>query len=106
MNYDMTHPCDVCPFLIGSNFAWLRLREFSKGEFPCHKFCPQNEDGEFVARNDNTPHCAGALIFLEHRNEPHQMMRISERLDMYDFKKLDMDARVITTPSDCKRRKA
>ena len=39
-------------------------------------------------------HCAGALILLEKLNLPSQMMRIAERLGMYDRRKLDMLAPV------------
>lgn len=95
MNYDMTKPCDECPFLKGSGFKLARLRQHASGEFPCHKACKVDDDsGNFVARNDKTPHCAGALIFLEKRNQPHQMMRICERIGMYDRTKLDMSAEV------------
>lgn len=94
MKYTMTEPCDACPFLKGSRFKVARLKEFASGEFPCHKACDLNEDDEYVARNDKTPHCAGALIFNEKRGTPNQMMRICERLGMYDRTKLNMKASV------------
>ena len=76
------------------------------GEFPCHKACDLNKQDEFKEKkNGKTPHCAGALIFLEKREEPHQMMRIAERLGMYDHTKLNMKARVVTRPGDCRRTK-
>jgi hypothetical protein len=58
------------------------------------------ETGNLEARYDKTPHCAGALIFLEKREEPHQMMRICERLGMYDRTKLNMNANVGSEPAD------
>jgi len=68
----------------------------ASGEFACHKACKvDEEEGEFVPRNDKTPHCAGALIYLEKRERPHQMMRICERLGLYDRSKLNMKARVV-----------
>lgn len=92
----MTEPCNECPFLRGSGFEVSRLEEFASGEFPCHKACKvDDETGEFHARNDKTPHCAGALIFNEKRERPHQMMRICERLGFYDHTKLNMDAPVM-----------
>jgi hypothetical protein len=94
MNYSMTKPCDACPFLVGSGFTLAQLRRYTTGEFPCHKACKLNDADEFVQRNEKTPHCAGALIYLEKRNAPHQMMRICERLGMYDASKLDMNAEV------------
>ena len=103
MNYTMTDPCDACPFLKGSGFTWAALLAHSSGEFACHKTCKLDEDeGEFVPRNANTPHCAGALIFLEKREAPHQMMRICERLGMYDATKLNMKAPVVSRPADCR----
>ena len=66
----------------------------AKGEFACHKTCDQDEEtGDYVPNKDSH-HCVGALIFLEKQNAPHQMMRICERLGLYDRTKLDMDAPV------------
>lgn len=104
MKYNMTEPCDACPFLKGSGFALQRLIEHASGDFPCHKACEvEEETGNFVARNDKTPHCAGALIFNEKRNQPHQMMRIAERMGLYDRSKLNMQAPVGTTVPHFKR---
>ena len=75
-------------------FTLKRLREFASGEFPCHQTADaDNEDSEYRA-TDKSIHCAGALIFNEKRNTPHQMMRISERFGGYDLRKLNMDAPV------------
>ncbi len=104
MKYTMTTPCPACPFLKGSGFTLKSLIAHASGEFPCHKACVVDEDsGCDEPRSDKTPHCAGALIFLEKRNEPHQMMRICERLGMYDRTKLNMDAPVGTTAADFRR---
>ena len=92
----MTSPCDQCPFLntpqMKRGFSLSRLRAFAGGEFPCHQTA-DGESGEYVA-TDKSVHCAGALIFNEKRETPHQMMRICERLGFYDMTKLDMDADV------------
>lgn len=92
----MTDPCDACPFLdneqMRRRFTVKRLREFASGEFPCHQTA-NGDSGEFKA-TEKSIHCAGALIFNEKRNQPHQMMRICERIGMYDMKKLNMDASV------------
>lgn len=98
MNYTMTKPCKECPFLIGSGFRPQALREHASGSFGCHKACDVDESeqlgiSQFVP-NAKTPHCAGALIALEKAGKPHQMMRIAERLGMYDPTKLDMSAPV------------
>ncbi len=105
MHYRMTEPCDECPYLIGSGFTWKSLTEHASGEFACHKACELDEDGHYVARNEKTPHCAGALISLELQNRPHQMMRICERLGLYDRTKLNMDAPVAYLPKHCRRRR-
>lgn len=101
MKYTQTEPCLECPFLdtpkIKRAFTMNRLREFASGEFPCHKSAEivETDDGfsEFQPTRDSV-HCAGALIFLEKRNHPHQMMRICERLGKYDRRKLNMEAKV------------
>lgn len=104
MHYKMKAPCDACPFRKGSGFAYRRLLEFSSGEFPCHKASAlvENAEGinEYVSKGEKTPHCAGALIFNEKRERPHQMMRISERLGFYDMRELEMDSDVGVEPED------
>lgn len=101
MKYTLTTPSDQRPFLKGSGFTFDRLHEHASGEFPCHKACKvDDETGNFVPRGDKTPHCAGALIFLELQDAPHQMMRICERLGLYDREKLDMSAPVGSCKQD------
>lgn len=99
MKYTQTTPCSECPFLkkFKRSFTSKKLQGFASGEFPCHKSAEVDETeegfGEFVATEDSA-HCAGALIYLEKRDAPHQMMRICERLRLYDRTKLDMEADV------------
>lgn len=108
MNYKMTEPCNECPFLKGSGFTWKSLTAHASGEFACHKTCDlteQDDSDVFLPKtNGKSLHCAGALIFLERLNKPHQMMRICERIGMYDRRKLNMDAPVVEKPSDCRAR--
>lgn len=104
MNYAMTNPCDQCPFLRDSGFTFGSLLAHARGPFPCHKTCELKGD-TFVERNDNTPHCAGALIFNELRRRPHQVMRIVERLGFYDRTKLNMKANVGSSSKDYRREK-
>lgn len=106
MRYNMTSPCNACPFLKGSGFTLKSLLAHASGEFACHKACDLSDEGAFEARSDKTPHCAGALIFLELRGQPHQMMRICERLGMYDRSKLNMESPVGVTAADFRRAKA
>jgi hypothetical protein len=90
MNYGMREPCKECPFLIGSGFTYASLVRHSSGEFGCHKACNLDEETSTYEPHKKTPHCAGALIFLEKQDRPHQMMRICERLGLYDRTKLNM----------------
>ena len=58
-----------------------------RGEFPCHKTTREDEDGD-LEEGPKSSHCAGALLFSEKNDAPTQMMRICERLGMYDRTKL------------------
>ena len=93
MKYTMTTPCDACPFTM-KGFSLRSLKTHASGEFACHQTCEVDEDTGNYEPDDNSVHCAGALIFLEKRNIPHQMMRICERLGKYDASKLNMKAKV------------
>lgn len=102
MDFTMKTPCPNCPFrtdingyLTGARIEGIIDELFSGKSFTCHKTTvpSDNEDGEQVD-GPNAQHCAGALIFLEHQDAPNQMMRIAERLGMYDRNKLDMAAPV------------
>jgi len=69
-------------------------RRLAAGAFCCHKTGESNDETGGIEPTEKSQHCAGALIFLEHIGQPHQMMRICERLGMYDASKLDMGAPV------------
>jgi hypothetical protein len=103
MNYTMTKPCPECPFRRdGKGSTPVRLMSGrvdevagimlgGRGDFPCHKTtvpCEDDEEGGRRATADSV-HCAGALIFAEKNGTSSQMMRIAERLQMYDATKLD-----------------
>jgi len=93
----MTSPCNQCPFLntpqMKRGFKLARLREFAANEFPCHQTADaDNEESEYRATGKSI-HCAGALI-NERRGIANQMMRICERIGLYDAGKLDTEANV------------
>jgi hypothetical protein len=102
--YKLTKPCATCPFRkdIRPFVRPDRVTEIEKtlvhSEFHCHNTIDYSNhdvddegDGPFDHGPDAT-HCAGALILLEKLERPSQMMRIAERLGMYDSSKLDMTA--------------
>ena len=105
MAYGLITPCANCPFRtdVKPYITVARVREIltSEGEFHCHKTIEVGEHideedetwGE-VVNDKNAQVCAGFLICLEHDETPNQMMRIAERLGMYDARKLKMDAPV------------
>lgn len=105
MKYTMTTPCKECPFLRDSGFTFHSLVAHASGEFGCHKACELSEESGVYEPKENTPHCAGALIFNEKRNQCHQMMRIAERLRIYDYRKLDMSANVGSTTREYRKGK-
>lgn len=97
MKYTMTNPCNLCPFRNDDKRLTVDpdvVRGFAHGEFPCHQTAEYDEDGDGFVGGPDSQHCGGALIFHEHMEWPHQMMRIAERLGMYDRRKLNMDAPV------------
>lgn len=100
--YGMTTPCACCPFRsdIAAYLTEERVREIEaslvSASFPCHKTTEHDDDGDCRWTGDEI-HCAGALIILEKSGRSSQMMRIAERVGMYDRRKLNMAAPVFDT---------
>ena len=103
MNFNLINPCKDCPFRTDkpNQQHWLgeaRAEEICQSlinkqqTFQCHK--------TLDLPKDKHQHCAGAMIMLEHIQKPNQMMRIAERLGMYDHTKVNMNAPVFTNPED------
>lgn len=110
--YDLVKPCTHCPFrndiepyLRKAGVRAMR-KLLDRGEFYCHETTSKedNEDdenpSEFCRPDADAKHCAGALILLEKEEAPSQMMRICERISMYDPTALDMDAPVYESWDD------
>ena len=97
MNYDLAKPCAKCPFRtdVAPYITQGRVRQILTGgaDFACHATVKYDNDGDGVITR-KSQHCAGVLIILEKENRPHQMMRICERIGLYDRTKLDMVAPV------------
>lgn len=107
MKYDMVRPCahcpfrnDIRPFLTQASAARIARSLLSDKTFSCHETInyeamdDDDEDCGWHVPGPNERHCAGAMIILERQDNPNQMMRIAERLGMYDRTKLDMEAPV------------
>lgn len=109
MDYTLKKPCPHCPFRtdIKPFITPERAEEICDSllygqDFPCHKTTvhdEDDEDGGLVANSDSKM-CAGAMIMLEHMDQPTQMMRISERFGHYDRTKLEMDSPVYQDTED------
>lgn len=102
MEYNLTEPCRDCPFRNDRGHAFFMNRDRAEDivegiltgpGFPCHKTATWDDEGEQVLRK-HSQHCAGALIMCENEGTASQMMRIAERIGVYDHQKLNMDAPV------------
>ncbi len=112
--YRLTRPCKTCPF-IRANLTPLRPgrvaeieRLTERGAFTCHATTipdpdPDPEDAGNRVDGLKARHCAGLMIVREKLARPSQMMRIAERLGMYDPSKLDMKADVYDTFAEMRR---
>lgn len=110
IGYSLKTPCANCPFRtdVKPYITAGRVRDIltAPGEFYCHKTIkPQAGDGDDgddgdVVDDSRAVVCAGFLIVLENEGVPNQMMRIAERLGLYDPSKLKMDAPVYGSVDD------
>lgn len=103
MKYELKKPCDLCPFRNDDKrlkVSSTRLQEMASGGFCCHKTAALDEETGEYTPTQKSQHCAGALVMLEKMNAPHQMMRIAERLGIYDRTKLDMTSPVFGSFSE------
>ena len=104
MKMTMTKPCELCPFRTdlqsGPYLRRARAQGIAdalvRGTFACHETTGVKGDSP----EGGEQHCAGALIMLEHAEQPSQLMRIFERVGAYDRTKLDMSAPVFTDPGE------
>lgn len=114
--YTLKSPCANCPFRSDKPFhldsdrvkeiadSLRDLPEAPGGTFYCHttvdygsRVGEQVQDAEDDAEADafdgritsRSRACAGALATLEKEQRPNQIMRIAERLGLYDMKRLD-----------------
>jgi len=112
MHFDLTKPCDNCPFLKvgGIRLTERRVTEIagamldSQGStFACHKttvYGSTPEGDEDLRAGPQSRHCAGALIFAEKQENATQAMRIAERLGWYNHRAFMADAAVVASVFD------
>lgn len=111
MDFDMTVPCGDCPFRKegGIKLTKDRIRaiggmmlDSQGGTFPCHRtvdYARERADDGHRIPGPGEVHCAGALLFAEKQGKTHQMMRIMERLNLYDASKLTDAAKALVWDS-------
>lgn len=99
--FALKRPCGACPFRTDRApfLSADRARDIADAlhadaSFHCHKTLDLDADGDELEVTASSKHCAGAMIVLEHENRPNQMMRIAERLGLYDRTSLAMDSPV------------
>lgn len=106
MNFNLKKPCaqcpfrtDVTPYITSERAAEICHSLVNGASFPCHKTTKhsEEEDSDMVC-TPKSEMCAGAMILLEKIERPNQMMRIGERIGMYDHRKLDMSQPVYDSP--------
>lgn len=108
MKFTLRRPCAHCPFRSDIRPFLQRGRAAEIAEaittrqqtFACHETTVPDEDEDGFGEMRETPnsqHCAGAMILLEKIERPNQMMRIAERLRLYDRSRLAMDSPVFAT---------
>lgn len=108
--YRLKAPCKACPFRsdIPKYLRPERAKEiadslYAGAEFSCHQTTEEveEEDGH-VDRiaTSKSAFCAGALITMEKEGFSNQMVRISERLGLFDPTALRMDAPVYDSLSE------
>lgn len=110
MRFDMTKPCEHCPFrndikafLRKARIEELRDQLTENRTFACHETTSVTKKqprirGKFAKRINQ--HCAGALILLRKTNTEGAMQQIAERLGLYDPSILDMGSPVFDSWDD------
>ncbi len=118
MHFNLKRPCPKCPFrrdvtpYITHSRAVEIITAITTGDqtFMCHQTTRQDfdddgddDDERQYVPNGQEEHCAGALVMLEAIDRPNQMMRIAERIRLYDRRKLDIQSPVYDSFAAMKR---
>jgi hypothetical protein len=99
--FSLRGPCADCPFRNDRPFFLTpeRVDEIADSlhadlGFSCHKTNAFDEDDGQAVVTENSRECGGVMAMLERMDRPSQVMRIGERLGMYDRHRIDSDAPV------------
>jgi len=111
-NFNLRRPCGDCPFrddkpfYLGESRREEIVESITTGDqsFQCHQTTHHDgehfdDEGYYHAEGDEE-HCAGAMTLLEKNGRANQMMRIAERIGLYDRSALDMEAPVYDMPEE------
>lgn len=97
--FALKRPCADCPFRSDLCFPLGTERREDIADslrngasFTCHKTFDYDSDDGGGKQTDKSAFCAGALITMEKEEAPNNIMRVSERLGLYDHTRLRMDS--------------
>ena len=106
MRFNLTRPCDECPFRSDRHPFGLRperVRSILGGgkgrswwpatSFPCHKTITYYANGRAVIGR-KAQQCAGVMIILHREHRHNDAMQIGQRFGLFDPNNLDMGAPV------------
>lgn len=104
MKFDLTSPCDTCPFR--SNVAPFLTRKrvshilkeilVSDKTFACHKTVYKRSGSR--TRLVDRQHCAGALIMLYRARWPNWRFLVAGMLGLFNPRRLKLRSQVYATP--------
>ena len=99
--FSLRGPCANCPFR-NDQQPYLRpgrvddIADSLHADlgFSCHKTNDFDQDDGQATVTENSRECGGVMAMLERMNRPSQVMRVGERLGMYDRHQMDPNAAV------------
>lgn len=114
MKFDLTTPCNECPFRNDGHpfgLAEERVWEILGGNddhpwptpsFACHKTCAYDNSGNGRSHY-KTQQCAGVMIILTREDRFNDIMQVAERLGVWRRSDLDMSAPVYASAAEAAR---
>lgn len=114
MKFDLTSPCNECPFRndgVPFGLAEERVWEILGGNdahpwptpsFPCHKTLHYDNGGKGRAHY-KSQQCAGVMIILTRENRLNDILQVAERLGVWRRSDLDMTSPVYASAAEAAR---